>query len=410
MRVLHLVAGSLSGGAARGAYWLHRAQRELGVGSTLMTNGPNDLDDPSIVSLSSTPVGKIKFALLPRLGKLPARLYREREPNIFNTGFEGVNFTKCDAYKDADIVHLHWINGLASMRRLRKINKPIVWTLRDMWPFTGGCHYSLDCVRYQTGCGRCPQLHSRNSYDLSKLVVFNKNSSVPKQLRVVGISNWLSECAAKSKVFEGFPIQTISNNIDTDQFYPVDSLAAKHLLGLPADKRIILVCAQQINSFYKGFELFLEALRYVQYPGVHVVLVGKVNEKERTLMETGHTALGFLSDTVSLRLAYSAADVFVAPSRMDAFGKTLAESMACGTPVVCFDATGPKDIVEHKQTGYKAKPFSASDLAAGIDWLLRRAPDERDSMRRKSRAHAVTHFASKVIADKYLTLYRELAN
>ena len=121
-----------------------------------------------------------------------------------------------------------------------------------------------------------------------------------------------------------------------------------------------------------------------------------------------HAHLGFLSDTLSLRLLYAAADVFVAPSLMDAFGKTLAEAMACGTPVVCFDATGPKDIVEHRVTGYKATPFDPADLAAGIQWVLDLPREWHDALRRDARERAVKRFDSRVIAGQYKALYEEM--
>ncbi len=130
---------------------------------------------------------------------------------------------------------------------------------------------------------------------------------------------------------------------------------------------------------------------------------------ESIIKESGfdYKSLGFLHDTISLRLAYSASDVFVAPSLMDAFGKTLAESMACGTPVVCFDATGPRDIVDHKVNGYKASPYMAEDLAAGIDCVL------SDENRHKelcinAMEKAVACFDIKKVARQYAALYREV--
>jgi len=108
-----------------------------------------------------------------------------------------------------------------------------------------------------------------------------------------------------------------------------------------------------------------------------------------------------------LRLAYSASHVFVAPSKMDGFGKTLAESMACGTPVVCFNATGPKDIVDHKINGYKAIPFKAEDLATGIDWIL---SDENryKKLCMKAREKAMVSFDVEKASKKYVELYEDV--
>jgi glycosyltransferase involved in cell wall biosynthesis len=408
VKVLHLVAGELSGGAARGAYSLHQAQLELGVDSTLINNSKATSAHEHVVSLVQFPWDKIKFSALGRLGNFPTYLYRSRQERIFNTGFSGVDFTKLPDYKRADIVHLHWINGLVAMRTLRNVSKPVVWTMRDMWPLTGGCHYSMDCDRYQLGCGYCPQLASNSNWDLTKLVVANKRASFPKKLQLVGISEWLSECARASMVFAGYPVQTITNNIDTKQFFPVSRELARQALGIPNDRKILLVGAQRVTDFYKGFDLFLNAAKHIARDDVHILSFGHDASKGLKGLGISFTDLGFLADTVSLRMAYSAADIFVAPYRMEAFGKTLAESLACGTPVVCFDATGTKDIVIHNRTGFKAEPFDPASLAGGINQLLKLSQDEMELLRVACRQHAVEKFDSRVVAAQYLDLYERL--
>ena len=408
MKVLHIVAGTLTGGAARGAYWLHRGQREIGIDSKILTDSQDNLEDPSVVSIARTPTRKLKLTLLRRLATLSLAPYPKRKPWLFHTGWEGEDVAKHPSYRDADLIHLHWINGLASIRQLRKIKKPVVWTLRDMWPLTGGCHYALGCDRYESGCGNCPQLASNSPWDLSRLVAANKRASLPANLRPIGISQWLSDCAARSRIFSGIPIDTISNNVDTREFFPVPPLLARQVLGIPTNARVILVAAQRLDLFYKGFELFFEALRSLRTADVHVLSFGEAGSAPADAFGVAHIHLGFLTDTISLRLAYSAADVFVAPSRMEAFGKTLTEAMACGTPVACFDATGPKDIVEHQVSGYKAVPFDPADLAQGIRWILTLSAAARDEIRRRARDRVETSFDSRIVAKQYRTLYAHM--
>ena len=410
MKILHIAAGGPGGGAWRGAYWLHRAQREMGLDSTFLTIGRGVLDDPSVISLGVTLMQRLKFSLLIRIGTLPTLIYRNRKPVIFSTGFEGIDITKYRSYDSADIVHLHWVNGLVRIRPLRKVKKPLVWTMRDMWPLTGGCHVgsAFGCELYKSGCGSCPQLKSQKNWDLSRLVVLNKRASLPKQLQVVGISRWLSECASQSCVFEGFSVRTISNNIDTQEFFPIDSQMAREILGIPKSQKLVLVGADTLTSFYKGFDLFLDAMRKLRVQGIRVLTFGRGAGAQLVAIGVEHTDLGYLSDTLALRIAYSAADVFVAPSRMDAFGKTLAEAMACGTPVVCFDATGPRDIVDHKVTGYRAVPFESSDLAEGVEWVLTRSPAEQANLRLQARERVVRNFDSRFIAHQYKALYEEM--
>lgn len=408
MKVLHLVAGDLSGGAARGAYWLHLAQRQIGIDSRVLISGYSDADDPSVISLATSRLQKLKLTLLAKIDAVLVRCYPRRMRRIFSTGFAGVNFTNSREYREADVLHLHWINGMVNMRTLSRINKPVVWTLRDMWPLTGGCHYTMGCERYLTGCGRCPQLSSQQLRDLSHWVSARKRLFLPKNLKVVGISKWLSECAAQSSVFKGVEIRTITNTVDTTSFYPENPKEARQTLGLPMQKKIVLIGAQHISDFYKGFDLFLAALHGMDTSNLHVVLFGKVSKDALAMLNVEHTNLGFISDTAILRRVYSAADVFVAPSRMDAFGKTLAEAMACGTPVACFNATGTQDVVEHMATGYKARAFEAEDLRAGILWLVHRPIVEMAILRRQSHERVMKYFAPVAVAKQYEALYKEI--
>ncbi|MEX1198141.1 MAG: glycosyltransferase family 4 protein [Pseudohongiellaceae bacterium] len=410
MKILHLVAGELTSGAGKGAYCLHQAQKKLGLDSNVVISGTNTFGDPSIRSIKPTFTKKLYFAFLSRLGNLPTTLYRNRQRKIFNTGFSGIDITRVPGYRDATVIHLHWINSLISIRSLRKVRKPLVWTVRDMWPMTGGCHYSMDCERFRTGCGKCPQLGSKRVNDLSRLVIWSKNRALPKSMRVVGISPWVAESASSSKVFQDFDVSTIYNNVDCNLFYPVAKDKARQFLAIPQGKWVILAGAQRVSDFYKGFDLFVEALKYLKdyNQDYHLVLFGKVTEQDLGLIDMDVTNLGFLDDSGLLRQAYSAADVFVAPSRMEAFGKTIAESMACATPVVCFNATGPRDLVLHRQTGYKADAFNTADMAAGIHWVASRPEEEAKQLRLRSRAHAVETFDAEVVAKQYINLYRTI--
>lgn len=407
MRILHIVAGELSGGAARGAYWLHKGLLELDINSQLLTTSKETYGDQTVTSITINKKEKL-YQLLRRQADHSLQVfYRNRKKLIFSVGLFGFDFTKNQEYQEADIIHLHWIcGGLVNIKHLNKVDQPIVWTMRDMWPMTGGCHYSMECERYQLGCGKCPQLGSQQNYDLSKLVFQRKKKFIPKTTKIIGISHWLSDCARNSSLFEGFDIRTIHNNVSTKEFFPIRKLIARQILGLPNNKAIVLAGARKLDSFYKGFDAYLKALTCLELKPL-LLFFGQLDPEMIKSLGYDYVDLGFLYDTVSLRLAYSAADVFVAPSRMDAFGKTLAESMACGTPVVCFDSTGPKDIVDHQKNGYKAQPFEPTDLARGIEWVL--ADYERwNKLSENARQKVKDEFDVKVIARQYIALYKEL--
>jgi glycosyltransferase involved in cell wall biosynthesis len=408
LKVLHIVAGDLSGGAARGAYWLHLGLKELEVDSKIFTNSKITLGDDSVVTTSKTKKDKLFNMIRSQLDNIFTIFYPKRKKIIFSTGFFGIDFTKTREYKEADIIHLHWINGVVNMKHLNKVNKPIVWTMRDMWPLTGGCHYSMECKRYKTGCGKCEQLNSNSSYDLSKYIINRKKKYIPKNIKLVGISHWLNEKAKESDLFRDFDIRTISNNIDTKEFFPVDKQIARDILGLKTDKKIILCGSTSLKDFYKGFSKYMEALKQLDKNKYFLCFFGNLDKSVADELGFEYKSFGYLNDNISLRLVYSCADVFVAPSLMDAFGKTIAESMACGTPAVCFDATGPKDIITHKVDGYKAKPFAGEDLANGIEWVLH--VSDYDELCNKAREKVVREFDSIVVAKKYIELYESILN
>ena len=241
MRVSHIIAGDLSGGAARGAYWLHLGLKELGVKSVVFTNSKSTNSDPDVYLSEGSRISKVLAVLRRQVDRLATAFYPRKIKRIFSTGLVGVDFTRHEKYKDADIVHLHWINaGFVNVRDLAKVNKPMIWTLRDMWPMTGGCHYSMECESYRKGCGNCPQLGSRFKNDLSRLIWKRKKRAIPISMKLVGISPWLTERATESSLFRGFDIRTIPNNIDTGEFCPVDKYLARQLLGIDTKKKIIL--------------------------------------------------------------------------------------------------------------------------------------------------------------------------
>ena len=407
IKVLHIVAGDLNGGAARGAKWLHHGLIDINVESKILTNSSTGLDDWRVTTICVNRRERLKISIRFQVEILPLKFYPNKKDQFFSPSISGYNFINHPLYQWADIIHLHWINGgFVNIKHLAKIDKPIVWTLRDMWPMTGGCHYTMGCEKFITGCGNCVQLGSQKDKDLSYYVLKRKMKYYPSNMKLVGISHWISEKARESKVFQGFDIQTIYNNVNCNDFYPINKQIARKIMGIETNKKIILVGAINIKDFYKGFAKYTEAIEGLDKDKYFLAFFGKLDNKLVQSFGFEYKHFGYLHDTVSLRLLYSAADVFVAPTLMDAFGKTLSESMACGTPVVCFDSSGPKDIVDHQVNGYKAKPFDADDLRDGIKWVLN-APNYTELVN-DARKKATDVFDNKVTAMQYQKLYTEM--
>ena len=406
-KILHIISGDLGGGAARGAYWLHNGLIKLGVNSKILVNSYENYGDPNVCSYIKTPADKIRYKIKFKLNQLLLSFYINRTGEFFSPSLFGFDITKHPLYEWADIIHLHWINGgFLSVKSISKIKKPIVWTVRDMWPFTGGCHYSLNCENYKLSCGNCPQLGSKKSYDLSRLVSYNKLQFFSKNILLIGISNWISEKIEGSNVFSNNKVKTIFNCIESDSFYPIGKDKARDVLGIKTNKKIILTGAQDSNHKYKGFDKFLSAVKHFHKDEVLLLFFGNLKSSDIESLGVEYINFGFLKDLVSLRLLYSAADVFVAPSILEAFGKTLVESMSCKTPVVCFNIGGPKDIVDHKINGYKSELNKTNDLFNGINWVLEN--NINNTLGIAGRSKVVNCFDSKVIAEQYLFEYAKI--
>ncbi len=403
INVLHLIGGSLRGGAARGAYWLFRELIRKGVEGVVLNNTKSAREHDGVLGPRGS-VENMRFRTRAMLEQSHKLLHPNRERTSFNTGFYGIDVTESPYYRKADIVHLHWINqGFVKISTLPHIKKPLVWTFRDLWPGTGGCHYPMGCEKFVTGCSACPQLGSSKAIDLSSRVFANKRINIPQHLVGVGISNWVVDNLKQSPIFARNRIKMIPNAIPIESFFPEEQYAQRKRLDLPETRPIVLVGADSLGKFHKGFDLFQSCLHHLP-KGVLILTFGHNDSVD--LRDFDHRHLGFLSRIDELRAAYAAADVFVAPSRQEAFGKTLCESMASGTPVVAFDIGGPSDIIEHQVDGYLAKPYSPEDLANGIRWLLdeNNRPNVRLAAIRKIRER----FSTSVVAEQYIALYKSL--
>jgi glycosyltransferase involved in cell wall biosynthesis len=314
-----------------------------------------------------------------------------------------------------DLLHLHWVTGgFLRIETLKKTRRPIVWTLRDMWPFTGGCHYSGDCDRYRTACGACWQLGSHARWDLTGWVWRRKYRAWRAiDLNLVAPSRWMADCARASSLFRDRPIAVIPNGLDTSIFKPLDQGFARLALGIEPNRPVILFGAVNVlRDANKGSEILRNALPIVAQkldstnPQLFIFGSSAPENPIDFGIATGY--LGHLDDETSMALAYNAADLLVVPSRQESFCQTAAEALACGTPVVAFDVTGLRDVVDHRVNGYLARPYDPEDMAAGIVSVL--ASDERKETSTRARRKAEQSFDIRIVARRYAELYREIVD
>ncbi|HWH49452.1 MAG TPA: glycosyltransferase family 4 protein [Burkholderiales bacterium] len=412
MKPLLVNSTDLRGGAARAAYRLHRALRAVSIESNLLVQ-TKEGDDPTVVG-PGTNLGRLLNPLRPILDLLPILAYPKRTKGTFYPGWLPDRSRKRVKDLMPDLVHLHWIaGGFVNVRALRKYRLPLVWTLHDMWAFTGGCHYDDGCGRYMSTCGSCPVLGSKSGFDLSSLNFRRKaHAYIDLPLTIVTPSRWLGELARNSRLLGGFPLSVIPNAIDTDCFRPLAKDAARNLLGLPDRRKLILFGAAHGGSEpRKGFSHLQAALRTLAEGGgaaqFTAVIFGASPSTESLNSGIECIHAGNLRDDVSLAALYAAADVYVAPSTQENLSNTVMEALACGTPCIAFDIGGMADMIEHHRNGYLARPFDAVDLAAGILWIL---GDDQRRMELSSRARqkVLAEFAMPVVARRHVELYQRI--
>lgn len=396
------------GGAARAVLRLNKGLQSMGIASQLLVQFKNN--STSDVMSPQSFLAKCAAHMKIYADAFPVRFYKNCPLLNFTPAFVRDNILKQISSAKPDIIHLNWMaNGFLKLENIQNMTKPLVWTLLDSWPFTGGCHIPFECTKYCQSCGACPVLGAKKDADLSRWVYLRKQKAWENlNLTLVAPSNWLADCAKSSSLFQKNRIVVIPIGLDTTIFKPCDKSIARCLFNLPDNKQIILFGAINATSDRrKGYHLLIEAVKQLATTGwsetCELVVFGssKLNDLPVSGIKTHY--LGRLDDDSLLASLYSAADVMVVPSIQEPFGQTASESMACGTPVVCFDATGPKDIVDHKVNGYKALPFDATDLAAGIKYILN--SPEYTELSRNARNKVVREYDIKVVAQKYIQLY-----
>ncbi|MFQ5977069.1 MAG: glycosyltransferase family 4 protein [Candidatus Heimdallarchaeota archaeon] len=417
MNILHINKSDNYGGAARAAYSLHRELINAGINSKMLVQLKYTRDTSVATLVNSTTLSKIISKFSSTLDSLPLRLYKEKRP-FFNLspGLSPNPILRKKIHQlSPNIVHLHWITGgFVPISEVPKLSAPIVWTLHDMWPFTGGCHYAGGCTQYLASCGKCPQLGSNKEFDLSRKVWKQKHELwAHKDLTIVSISTWLADCAKSSSLLQDSRIEIIPNGLNLALYKPSDKFAARKRWSLPLDKKLVLFgTAVKMNILQKGFRYLYQALQYLMSSDwrdkVELVVFGPPNSLNYSKMGIKVHHVGYLMDDASLVSLYSAADVMVSSSVQEAFGLTLIEAMSCGTPTVAFANAGPLDIIDHKKNGYLAEPFSSVDLADGISWVLENQ-SLQSPLSLKARARMEETFDISKVSRQYADLYQEIS-
>lgn len=402
MKVLHLSAAGENTGAGMATIITHNSLISLGVDSKVLLLKSN-ISDPSINSYDHLSIfHKILRLLVTRLEQLPLFFYLKKQNQIFSPGLTGLSIRNNYLFKWADIIHIHWANhGFIDIKEISKWNKPVVWTLRDMWAFTGGCHYSFSCERFRHTCGLCPVLKSNKINDLSFLGQKRKLEYLTNEkIEWVAISSWMQKAAQTSRILSGKEINVIHSGVDSDKFKILEKNELRKKYGFNLSDKIILIGAGNMRQTYKGFEYVVKVLNKADKDLI-VITFGSASFLENEIPQK-FIHYGVI-DTQQLRKLYNLADLFFGPSIAEAMGKTFLEAQLCGLPVLCFSETGPEDIVIHKETGYLAEYKSIDDLKNGLKYCLGREWNQ-DMIRYIIKQN----FDIKEVVKKYIDIYKSL--
>ena len=416
MKVLIVNTSEKTGGAAIAANRLLKALNRNGVDATMLVRDKQSSDE-RVFALGTTLRTKWNF-IWERMAIFLSNNFDKKR--LFRISFAntGTDITKKKEFKEADIIHLHWINqgmlSLDDIDRIVKSGKPIVWTMHDMWIFTGVCHYNEECTKFIENCGKCPLLCSKCLNDISNQLQRKKKSIYSNgNINFVACSKWLRDIACKSNILKNERVTDIPNTIDTAIFKEKDKKSIREKYNLPTDKKLLLFSSAKISEERKGFSYLIEACHILsrEYPelckNLGVVVLGKESESSNTIPFPTY-AMNYVREENELSDIYNVADLYITPSLQDNLPNTIMEALACGLPCVGFNVGGIPEMIEHKVNGYVSEYKSASDLANGIHWTLQEAT--YDNLRKAAVEKVEKCYSEQIVAEKYIQIYDSMTN
>jgi glycosyltransferase involved in cell wall biosynthesis len=418
LKVVHLNTYDGNGGAGRACMRLNRALLSQNVDSKIIVHykfGKN----PQVGTFNKNPVQKAYTAATIILERILAKRYLKplsRTP--FSFTWFGRSVIRQPEVKNADIIHLHWINhGFLDPKhiaQIAKLNKPVVWTFHDSNAFTGGCHVRYTCDHYMRECGNCPLLINAGENDISHKIWQQKREAYNVlNFAIAAPSTWMQASVKNSSLMQGKAVNHIPNTLETDIFKPADKKEAKQKAGLPADKFIFLSgFMPSRKDLHKGTQYLLDSLELLKQrlgaeaDQIELVIFGNRGTEGVPDFPFKTSFLGTISNDEQLAQYYAAADAFLIPSLEDNLPYTVMESLACGTPVIAFTTGGIPDMVQHQYNGYLATYKSAESFTDGMEWIIKHA--DQKLIQQQARQTIMEVFSEEVIAQKHIRLYQSL--
>lgn len=414
MNILQINSSDSKGGVAKNTYRFKKRLEEFGHKMILFVSVKNT-DDKNVFLIK--PLNKF-LKKISHFLKKDLQGYLTRKTTYLRANdiefFNIKNLFKSTEYKKADIIHCRNLHGdYFNLKALKKISKekPIVWTIHDMWAITGHCAHSFDCKKWQTGCHNCYHLniYPAIKWDNTKYL-WNKKKKIYDNLKINIVANslWTKKKLEKS-ILKDQNIRLIYNGVDSTVFRKYDKEAIREKLNFPLDKKIIMfLVAGGKGNPWKGWKYVEKIINYYKdNKDIFFLCIG--GRKDKQQLDKGNIKYIEYTDEDSLVAQYySSADLLLYPSLADSFGLVVAESLACGTPVVTFKTGGIPEIVLHKKNGYLAEYKNTGELINGIKYIFGLSNAEFQEMSRHSIQRIKDNFELDIMVKNYLNLYQEI--
>lgn len=399
MNILQVNTHDYRGGAAKVAYSLHHYLNKNRVKSSFLTS-KKTLKDSKVHELKRGVTSKIVnfFA-----GKIGIGDYFPSNKNYFKNN---------KLINSADIIHLHNLHGnyfsIFDLALLAK-QKPIVWTLHDMWPVTGHCTYSYECSKWQNGCGHCPHLETypRLLFDISAQLLKQKsNIYANTKFTITTPSKWLKNIVEKS-ILSSQRVELIYNGIDEAIFKPRNKGTLRKKLGLPQNKIIISFVSENGRKITRKGSHFLDEVveRYKECNNIFFLEIG--SESKWQPSNRNFLRIPYVNDESLLAQYYSSSDIFLFTSIAENCPLTVLEAMGSGLPVIAFDVGGTGELIQDTKTGYLVKTGDAEKMIGKLKLLIRNEKLLKENGRR-ARKRVEKYFTLKKQAQSFIDLYKDL--
>ena len=413
MKIVHLSTYTAQGGAGIATVRIHKKILEKGIDSSMLVFRSAELSIKGVKEVKKDFFFRFRDYFFYRIDNLLFR--RQIRPGAHQFSFNYLRRNSISSHpliKNADVVCLYWVGAnFLTPKQIGKINKPLVWRLSDMWPFSGGCHYSAGCTRYEEHCGSCPQLITTKKKDFTWFQWKRKHDAWKnKKITIISPSTWIANAAGRSSLFRDNPIIRIPTGVDHNVFKPINKVKSRETLRIPLASKVILFGAKNaLESSYKGGSFFKRMMEQLADNDYTFLIFGSDKTLHTDDIYRKVRFLGELQNEKDLCNAYNSADIFICPSTEDNLPNTVLESMACGTPCVAFkDSGGVVDAIDHKKSGYLAEFKNVNDLVNGILWLSE--ANKSGEISARAREKILQEFTLEKQVDSLISVYKSILN